>query len=601
MGRWHLYFFFFLAALTSGCGDPPGITYSSNTFTAVVGTPVDVPAPMVTLVPSPSFAVSPALPGGLTLGSSGEISGTPTESAAVAEYTVSVTSGLTTEVLAVAKLNFEIQKWSQEAYLKAPSTDIQDQFGYSAAVNGDTVVIGTGFEDSSQTTITNGATASGDNSAAGSGAVYVFKRSGTSWAQEAYLKAPNAEASDNFGNSVAISGDTVVVGVPSEDSNQTTITNGATASSNNSASGSGAVYVFKRSGASWAQEAYLKAPNAETGDSFGSSVAVNGDTVVVGTPYEDSNQTTITNSTSASGNNSTSDSGAAYVFKRTGVAWAQEAYLKASNAEAGDGFGVSVAVDADTVVVGASGEDSSQRTITNGTTASSDNARLGAGAVYVYKRTGSTWAQEAYLKAPNAETENYLGTAVAISGDTVIAGASGENSNQTTITNGTTASSNESAIKAGAAYIFKRTGTEWAQEAYLKASNADADDYFGLVVGLSDDTATVGTYREASNVTTITNGDTSSSVNATTWAWAGAAYVYKRSGNTWRQEAYLKPSNLDLYDQFGYSLGVSGDTIIVGSRLEDSSQTSITNGSSVSTNNSGDDNGAAYVFKLSSK
>lgn len=600
MYRRHLQIFFFLTVLVSGCGDPAGITYESNTFTAVVGTPVNVPAPTVTFVISPSFTVSPPLPGGLTFGSSGEISGTPTESAAAAEYTVSVTSGLTGKVAATAKFNFEIEKWSQEAYLKAPNTDTLDQFGYSAAVSGDTVVVGTGLEDSNQTTITNGATASGDNSAANSGAVYVFKRSGTSWAHEAYLKAPNGEAGDTFGDSVAISGDTIVVGVPNEDSNQTTITNGATASSNNAAANSGAVYVFKRSGTSWAQEAYLKAPNAEAGDRFGWSVAVNGDTIAVGALYEDSNQTSITNGTSASGDNSETDSGAVYIFKRTGVTWAQEAYVKASNAEAADSFGASVAVDADTLVVGAPLEDSGQKTITNGTTASSDNARLGAGAVYVYKRTGSTWAQEAYLKAPNAEIENNLGSAVAISGDTIIAGASGENSNQTTITNGPTASSNESAIKAGAAFVFKRTGTQWAQEAYLKASNAEADDYYGLVVGLSGDTAVVGTYREGSDQTTITNGDTSSSVNAGTWAWAGAAYVYKRAGTTWRQEAYLKPPNLDLGDQFGYTVGVSGDTIVAGSRFEDSNQATITNGRSASTTNFGDNNGAAYVFKLSS-
>src|SRR5262249_37009312 len=158
-----------------------------------------------------------------------------------------------------------------------------------------------------------------------------FKRTGSNWAQQAYLKAANAEAGDGFGNAVAISGDTIAVGATAEDSNQTTITNGTTASSDNSASSAGAVYVYKRTGSSWAQEAYLKASNAEASDSFGYSVAIDGDTIVASAAGEDSNQTTITNGSSASANNSASASGAAYVYKRTGATWVQEAYLKAAN------------------------------------------------------------------------------------------------------------------------------------------------------------------------------------------------------------------------------------------------------------------------------
>jgi hypothetical protein len=136
--------------------------------------------------------------------------------------------------------------WIQDAYLKAPNADADDNFGHSVAVSGDTVAVGAWGEDSNQTTITNGPTASADNSASNAGAVYVFRRTGVTWAQESYLKAPNAGASDNFGYSVAVSGDTVAVGAYFEDSNQTTITNGATASADNSASSAGAVYIFVR-------------------------------------------------------------------------------------------------------------------------------------------------------------------------------------------------------------------------------------------------------------------------------------------------------------------------------------------------------------------
>jgi hypothetical protein len=418
-----------------------------------------------------------------------------------------------------------------------------------------------------------------------------------SWSQQAYLKASNAEAVDLFGNSVAVSGDTVVVGAYQEDSYQTTITNGTTASADNTATNSGAAYVFTRSGSTWTQQAYLKAPNAEAGDSFGISVAVSGDTVVVGAIQESSNQTTITNGTTASADNTATNSGAAYVFTRSGSAWTQQAYLKAPNAEASDSFGTSVAVSGDTVVVGAIGEDSSQTTITNGTTASADNSAAQAGAAYVFTRSGSTWTQQAYLKAPNAEANDNFGYSVAVSGDTVVVGAIGEDSSQTTITNGTTASADNMATNSGAAYVFTRSGSAWTQQAYLKAPNAEASDWFGISVAVSGDTVVVGANFESSSQTAITNGTTASADNSA--SWSGAAYVFTRSGSTWTQQAYLKAPNAEASDRFGTSIAVSGDTVVVGAVYEDSSQTTITNGTSASADNTAANSGAAYVFTRS--
>ena len=414
--------------------------------------------------------------------------------------------------------------WSQQAYIKAANAGTGDNFGRSVAISGDTLVVGAARESSSQTTITNSSTASADNSASEAGAAYVFVRSGSTWSQQAYLKAPNAEAGDYFGISVAISGDTLVVGARLEGSNQTTITNGSTASADNSASTAGAAYVFVRSGSSWSQQAYLKAPNAEADDHFGTSVAISGDTIVVGANLEDSNQTTITNGSSASVNNSVSNAGAAYVFVRSGSSWSQQAYLKASNAEANDRFGNSVAISGDTIVVGAHYEDSNQTTITNGSTASADNSASAAGAAYVFVRSGSSWSQQAYLKAPNVGTGDQFGESVAISGDTIVVGANGEASNQTTSTNGSTASADNSASDAGAAYVFVRNGSSWSQQAYLKAANAESDDYFGSSVAISGSTVVVGAYGESSNQTTITHGSTASADNSATTA--GAAYIF---------------------------------------------------------------------------
>ena len=485
---------------------------------------------------------------------------------------------------------------TQEAYLKAPNAESNDVFGWVVAASGNTIVVGAIGESSNQTTITNGSTASADNSVSGAGAAYVFVRSGSSWTQEAYLKAPNAGGGDVFGSAVGISGDTIVVGASGEDSNQTTITNGTTASADNSANEAGAAYVFVRSGTTWTQQAYLKAPNAGGGDEFGSAVAISGDTIVVGAYIEDSNQTTITNGTTASADNSAPQAGAAYIFVRSGTTWTQEAYLKAPNAESGDVFGRAVAISGDTIVVGALGEDSNQTTITNGTIASADNSANEAGAAYVFVRSGTTWTQQAYLKAPNVGGGDEFGSAVAISGDTIVVGASGEDSNQTTITNGTIASADDSANEAGAAYVFVRSGTTWTQQAYLKAPNAENGDFFGRTVAVSGDTIVIGASAEDSNQTTITNGTSASSDNSA--SGAGAAYVFVRSGGTWTQQAYLKAPNAESGDSFGQPVAVSGGTIVVGATGEDSNQTAITNGTSASSDNSASGAGAAYVFIL---
>jgi len=139
---------------------------------------------------------------------------------------------------------------AQQAYLKASNTDANDTFGYAAAIDGDTVVVGASGEDSSATGVNGNQSL---NDAENSGAAYVFTRSGTTWSQQAYLKASNTEADDYFGDVVAIDGDTIVVGAPREDSSATGVNGNQ---SLNDASKSGAAYVFTRSGTTWTQQAY---------------------------------------------------------------------------------------------------------------------------------------------------------------------------------------------------------------------------------------------------------------------------------------------------------------------------------------------------------
>jgi len=480
---------------------------------------------------------------------------------------------------------------SQQAYVKAVNSGAGDLFGQAVSISHDTLVVGVPSEDSNLTTITNGPTASANNSAATSGAVYVYRRSGSIWVQEAYIKASNAASLDSFGQSVAISGDTLVVGAPFEDSNQTTITNGTTASSDNSASSSGAVYVYQRTGITWAQQAYIKAANADANDSFGNSVVIDGETIVVSSTNESSAQTNITNGTAASADNSANSAGAVYVYQRSGGIWNQEAYIKAANSEAFDQFGKSIAISGDTLVVGSTNESSAQTTITNGTAVSFDNSALSTGAVYVYFRTSTIWVQQAYIKPPVLSSGDTFGHSVSISGNTVVVGAPNEDSNQTFITSGFFASADNSANNAGAVYVYQRTGVSWAQEAYIKAANSGPGDLFGWSLAISGDIIAVGAYEEDSNQIGVLNGMTASFDNSL--ATSGAAYVYKRSGGIWNQIAFIKASNPDSNDNFGMSMSLSGNTLAVGARNEASNATTI-NGDQF--NNSSTQTGAVYVF-----
>ncbi len=476
-----------------------------------------------------------------------------------------------------ARYPLTIDPFAQQAYLKASNTGAADGFGTSVSISGDTVVVAAPWEDSAATGA-NGNQA--DNSASDSGAVYVFVRSGTTWSQQAYLKASNTGATDRFGYSVAIADNTIVVGAYDEDSAATGVNGNQ---SDNSAVMSGAAYVFVRSGSTWSQQAYLKASNTGAGDSFGWSVSVSDNTAVVGAYYEDSAATGVNGNQA---DNSVQDAGAVYVFTRSGTTWSQQAYLKASNTEKADWFGCSVDVSGNTVVVGAYSEDSAATGV-NGNQA--DNSAAWAGAAYVFTRGGTAWSQQAYLKASNTGGGDEFGWAVAISGETVVVSSYGEDSAATGV-NGNQA--DNSASTAGAAYVFTRSGTAWSQQAYLKASNTETGDCFGNAVSIYGDTIAVGAFNEDSAATGVNGNQADNNASA-----AGAAYVFTRSGTTWSQQAYLKASNTEASDSFGFSVAVSGSTVVAGARYEDSAATGV-NGNQA--DNSAGTAGAAYVFDLCS-
>lgn len=432
---------------------------------------------------------------------------------------------------------------AQNAYLKANDAEPSAFSGEAVAISGDTVVVGAVYED-----ISNG------SAGTDAGAAYVFVRNGTGWTQQARLTAHNAEVDDRFGGAVAISGDTIVVAAERESGSA------GGDGSGNGATWSGAAYVFVRSGTSWTQQAYLKAHNAEPLDRFGTDIAISGETIVVGASGEDGPRG---GDGSMNGNDS---SGAAYVFVRSGTQWSQQAYLKSHNSEMIEFFGQSVAVSGDTIVVGAifeagpAGGDGST------------NGNGGSGAAYVFVRGGNAWSQQAYLKAHNAGRNDIFGSAVAVSDDTIVVGASQEGDEGSSV----------NPELSGAAYVFVRGGGNWSQQAHLKAHNAGPADDFGGTVAISGDTLVIGARNEDDAAASVGGNNNAPS--------AGAAYVFSRSGTSWSQTSYLKAHNAEANDRFGSAVAMSGTTIVAGAIGDDDPAGSAGHA------NSAPDAGAAYVF-----
>ncbi len=519
-------------------------------------------------------------------------------------YQVTASNGTTQEYA----VSVTVPALAHQAYLKAPNAYANDAFGISVAISGDTLVAGAYDEDSNTTTIINGDDLSATNIAGSSnGAAYVFVRNDSTWTHQAYLKAPNTSNGDWFGFYVAIDGDTIAVSATEELSDTTAIIHGSDLSATNvSAVKSGSVYVFVRDGTTWTHQAYLKAPNNSITSRarFGESIAIEGDTIVVGAKDEGSASTTIINgddlsSTTATTNDSTNFNGAAYVFTRDGTTWTHQAYLKAPNHSNSDYFGKSVAISDDTIVVGAYGEGSSTTSIINGSDLSaSDETLADAGAAYVFIRSGTTWSHQAYLKAPNTSANDKFGLSVAIDGDTAVAGAMEERSSTTAIINGADLSSTDDGGGSnGAAYVFVRNGTTWTHQAYLKAPNNSNTDRFGRLVAISGDTIVTGSLGEDSSTTSIILGSDLTATNDAL-SGSGAAYIFVRNGATWSHQAYLKAPNPAASTDFGHAMAIDGATVVIGSRFEKSNTTAIIHGSDLSaTNIASSSVGAAYVFE----
>ncbi|MBK8809621.1 MAG: VCBS repeat-containing protein [Acidobacteria bacterium] len=312
------------------------------------------------------------------------------------------------------------------------------------------------------------------------------------------VSSADSALSDFFGNSVSINGNTAIVGA-----------NGHAVGGNDD---QGAAYVYVRNGTSWVLQQKLTMPtaDAQVAAQFGYSVAISGDTVIVGSPTQD--------------NGGNIDQGAAYVYVRSGTTWTFQQRLRQSDGAAGDNFGWSVAIDGNTAVVGAYLDDESVYT--------------NCGSAYAYLRTGSTWAEESRMVSSERTSNSQMGYSVGISGDTVIIGAR-------------LAQSSTSSPDFGSAYIFTPVaGTPriWTQRSILTAPQRGAGDQFGFSVGVNGNTALIGARFD----------DVGSNVDQ------GSAYVFTGSGNTWSFQRQLLANDGIANDEFGNAVSISGDKLIIG-------------------------------------
>ena len=350
-------------------------------------------------------------------------------------------------------------------------------FGFSLSIDGDHAVIGA-----------YGTSSAGPNT----GSAYIFKRDGSNWIEQDVLKASDAASGDHFGISTAIDGDYVVIGAFRNDDN---------------GNDSGSAYIFKNNGSNWVEETILKASDASSDDHFGRSVSISDEYVLIGALRNDDN-----------GN----DSGSAYIFKNNGSNWVEELKLTASDASADDRFGFSVSISGEHAIIGAY---------------LNDEKGTNSGAAYIYRNDNNTWVEEIKLLASDATIEDRFGRNVSIYNEYVIVGSH---------------LNDEGGEDAGAAYIFKKKNNVWIEETKLLASDATSHDWFGISVSISNSHAVAGSFQND-----IGGTDT------------GSAYVFKRVGETWYEEALLLASDGTDEDEFGFSTGISGNTIFIGAIRKD--------------------------------
>lgn len=420
----------------------------------------------------------------------------------------------------------------EHAFLKASNADAFDQFGTAVSFDGLTLAVGAPLEASSSA-------AADDNAVPASGAVYLFRRIGVSWVPLGRVKAPQPTSGDYFGATVALDGTTLVVGAPGDS------TQGHQA---------GAVHVFERVGPTWQHQTHLFASNADVSDHFGVALALDGDRFIVGVPEEDGSATGIGGDGST---NALFDSGAAYVFERSGGAWAQAAYVKPHNTGPGDRFGFAVDISGDAFVVGAPSEDGA----VGGIDPPSDNDSLWTGAAYIFTKAEGGWQQSAFVKPQQPQAAASFGQAVALDGDRLAVGAPSESSSATGIGGNPV---DISSPASGAVFTFARSDESgWQETAYVKAPNTEASDNFGIKLTLAGEFLYVAAVLEDSKAYGVDgNPHVEGAPNS------GAVFMLEDRPGGWMHTHYLKPFLPSGSSLFGAALTASGTTVVVGANQE---------------------------------
>ena len=415
--------------------------------------------------------------------------------------------------------------FTPQAKLHANDAAVGDNFGISVSLYGDTALIGARLDD--------------DNGVSDSGSVYIFTRSSAdgTFTQQAKLHANDAAASDKFGVSVSLYGDTALIGARHDD--------------DNGVSDSGSVYIFTRSSVdgTFTQQSKIYASDAAVGDSFGVSVSLDGNTALIGAYYDDNNG---------------SNSGSVYVFKAPPpspppppplplfltslVADATQPKLYASDAAASDLFGMCVSLNEDTALIGSVLDD--------------DNGVSNSGSVYIFTRSSAdgTFTQQSKLYASDAAASDLFGHSVSLYGNTALIGAHSDDDNGVS--------------DSGSVYVFTRSSSDgtFAQQAKLHANDAAASDLFGRSVSLYGNTALIGAHSDDDNGVSD----------------SGSVYIFTRSSadGTFTQQAKLHANDAAVGDKFGVSVSLYGDTALIGARQDDDNGVS--------------DSGSVYIFTRSS-
>jgi hypothetical protein len=368
----------------------------------------------------------------------------------------------------------------------------------------------------------------------------VYDSDTANWKQQAYFKSDYVTAQYMFGNAIAIDGNRMVIGSKNEEADSSGV--GLTPATDNNAYQSGAAFVYKRNpNGNWILEAYLKPDNTNAGQHFGHAVAISGDTIVIGSPEETCAQTGV--GTAGCGTFTGSLYGAVYTYKFDGTSWTYENYIKPSVAAPGAKFGSSVSIFRDTLVVGAP-EYSAVATK--------------AGAAYVFERSAGGWAQQTML-THTSTAQNRFGSSVAIHNGVIAV---------------TSVPDTLYVSNTGFTEIFEGSGATWPNTGTVTALLPETNDGYGCSVSVYGNYIAVGASSERGN---SQGTATTSFVNGTA---RGAAFVYKKNTGSWSLDTYVKPNNTTGAQQFGSSVSLFENTLVVGAPGYSSS------------------NGRVYIYKM---